>query len=440
MPNVGLCVYEKDADSGGIGFENRCPGCACDVSSATFEPNKEWYKEWSTFYASAPEIHRYWKQMVCKYDCMKYIKLMRDISEAVWNEQTSRWHSHICEKVRDVDSGSTYSDQCDPNIPGLHGFKGKLLHNASWDESYDYRVISVIRSGSSDIQIVPATLPRVAHLDHYIRDIELELQSVHGTTIIDTPEQAEAEEVFLKNLRRRLSRRPELLGSLVPPFPPACRRLTPGPGYLEALTEDNVNIISSNIVQVDANGIVTADRTHHPTDVIVIGCEGVTLAGHWEKTPEAYISIMVDGFPNYFISLGPNAALGEGNQLPLIDQTIDCFTFCIQKTQRDNIQAIIVNKEAVNRFPQHCGQYFSQPVFRQKRRRWYRAEDGRNTDPGIGSSLHSLKVLAYPRWEDFMYEYTEDEKNEAIQVGYLDDDHIDFPWHLLSPASVDVGA
>lgn len=47
-----------------------------------------------------------------------------------------------------------YRDDCDilvqatgalnnwkwPNIPGLHDFKGKLLHSATWDEEYDYTV------------------------------------------------------------------------------------------------------------------------------------------------------------------------------------------------------------------------------------------------------------------------------------------------------------
>lgn len=47
-----------------------------------------------------------------------------------------------------------YKDDCDiliqatgalnnwkwPSIPGLHSFKGKLLHSATWDEDYDYTV------------------------------------------------------------------------------------------------------------------------------------------------------------------------------------------------------------------------------------------------------------------------------------------------------------
>ena len=51
-----------------------------------------------------------------------------------------------------------------------------------------------------------------------------------------------------------------------------------------------------------------------------------------------------------------------------------------------------------------------------------------------------MKVFANPRWEDFDYEYvndnptgwfgdgwTENEKNDTINVNYLDDDQIDFP-------------
>ena len=58
----------------------------------------------------------------------------------------------------------------------------------------------------------------------------------------------------------------------------------------------------------------------------------------------------------------------------------------------------------------------------------------------IGSSLHAMKVLTHPRWEDFEYEYTNgnltgwigngwtmDEKNKTVNVNYLNHDQIDFP-------------
>lgn len=48
-----------------------------------------------------------------------------------------------------------------PEIPGLHDFQGKLLHSASWDDSYNFndKNVIVIGSGSSAIQIVPQLQP-----------------------------------------------------------------------------------------------------------------------------------------------------------------------------------------------------------------------------------------------------------------------------------------
>lgn len=195
-------------------------------------------------------------------------------------------------------------------------------------------------------------------------------------------------------MKRRLSRKPEILDDLLPSFPPVCRRLTPGPGYLEALTDEKVDLITSKIVTVDATGILTEDGKHRPIDVLVcatgfdttftprfpvIGRNGVSLADRWKDTPETYLSIATDGFPNYFISLGPNAALGEGNLLLLIEKSLDYFTECVKKMQRDNIRSMTVQRGAVERFTRHCDQYFSQTVFSMKCRSWYKGgtEDGR---------------------------------------------------------------
>ncbi|KAL2827505.1 hypothetical protein BJY01DRAFT_241134 [Aspergillus pseudoustus] len=497
---LDLCVYEKNADIGGTWLENRYPGCACDIPAhtyqATFEPNKEW----STFYAAAPEIHKYWKRVSDKYGCEKHIKFKHQVVGATWNATQCKWNL----QVKRSDSGEIIEDTCDvvvsasgalnewkwPSIPGLHDFKGKLLHSACWDESYDYsgKRVAVIGNGSSGIQIVPGMLPKVTHLDHYIRgktwlaptfareqidkrnselencEIEKELQSAHSATLVGTPEQIGTKAFFTENMKRRLQRKPELADDLMPAFPPICRRLTPGPGYLEALTDDKVDVISSPIVKIVEDGVVTADGKHHPTDVVVCatgfdttftprfpitGENGLSLAKRWEETPENYLSLAVDGFPNYFICLGPNAALGEGNLLLLIEKEIDYVTFCLQKMQRDNIRAMRVRKEAVKRFRRHCDQYFSRTVFSLECRSWYKGGslNGRITALWPGSSLHAMKALAHPRWEDYTYEYVndnpngwigdgwaEDELNKIINVDYLDDDQVDFPTAVIAKA------
>jgi cation diffusion facilitator CzcD-associated flavoprotein CzcO len=101
---------------------------------------------------------------------------------------------------------------------------------------------------------------------------------------------------------------------LLPDFPPLCKRLTPGPGYLEALTSDTVNVIPTPISHIDEAGITT-DGKHRAVDVIICatgfdvsfqgrfpiyGRNGVNLQERYRIRPETYLSLCVDGFPNFF--------------------------------------------------------------------------------------------------------------------------------------------
>ena len=48
-------------------------------------------------------------------------------------------------------------------------FRGKLIHSARWDDEYDFqgKVIGVIGSGSSAIQIVPQLQPSQSQLSRF---------------------------------------------------------------------------------------------------------------------------------------------------------------------------------------------------------------------------------------------------------------------------------
>jgi hypothetical protein len=246
---------------------------------------------------------------------------------------------------------------------------------------------------------------------------------------------------------------------------------------LEALTDAKVDVVSNEIDKVVADGIITKDGTHRRVDAIIcatgfdtsfsprfpiIGKNRVTLAEQWSTTPETYLAVATDNFPNYFISLGPNAALGTGNLLLLIENELEYVTKCVAKIQRDNIRSMVPRREAVSQFTRYCDSYFEGTVFTLDCRSWYKGgtSDGRVSAlwPGKsgsslllvrwltsltlppGSSLHAMKSFAHPRWEDFEYEYIQDnpfgwigngwtrnEKENNVNVDYLDLDQIDFP-------------
>lgn len=73
-------------------------------------------------------------------------------------------------------------------------------------------------------------------------------------------------DIFMK---QKLERKPEIYESLIPSFPPGCRRLTPGPGYLEALVENNVTFIGTGIQNVTENGIIDNKGEFHEVDAII---------------------------------------------------------------------------------------------------------------------------------------------------------------------------
>lgn len=108
----------------------------------------------------------------------------------------------------------------------------------------------------------------------------------------------------------------EIAAWLIPKFPVGCRRLTPGPGFLEALVQDNVTTMWDNIDSVDETGILTKDGQHVDLDVIccatgfdttfrprfpLTGKHGIDLAQKWtDGEPECYFGTTVPDFPNYF--------------------------------------------------------------------------------------------------------------------------------------------
>jgi cation diffusion facilitator CzcD-associated flavoprotein CzcO len=82
-------------------------------------------------------------------------------------------------------------------------------------------------------------------------------------------EQMTMENNFRAHMVKMLGKRPEILKTLLPDFPPGCRRLVPGPGYLEAVVEDNVEWIPERIGRVTEEGIITKDGVEHKCDAII---------------------------------------------------------------------------------------------------------------------------------------------------------------------------
>jgi hypothetical protein len=259
--------------------------------------------------------------------------------------------------------------------------------------------------------------------------IESDGNAMHPFSLKGSAMSQAAREAFSQLMRSRLAKKPELVDLLVPDFAPGCRRLTPGPGFLEALTEDNVEVISSPIRAVLPSGVLLEDGRVVELDAIVcatgfnfagappfpvVGLDGKTLKDRFDPYPEAYMSVAVDGFPNFFSMLGPNSGVASGSLSKIIEATGDYITKCIRKVQKENIGAMHISPRATRDWLRYVDAYFPTTVFLDNCKTWYR-KNNRVVGLWPGSTLHALETLRSPRWEDYEYVYADgDDGGESL--------------------------
>ena len=185
LSNYELIIYEKNPVIGGTWYENRYPGCACDIPAHTyvfpFEPNPEW----SGYYSYSDEIDAYMHKCADKWGVHKFVQCNREVESAVWDEDRSKWVIEV-KKTDAEGKEQTFLEECDvlingagvvnkwkwPEIEGLFDFKGTLGHSANWDRNIDWagKKVAVIGTGSSSIQMVPQIAETASSLKVFMRN------------------------------------------------------------------------------------------------------------------------------------------------------------------------------------------------------------------------------------------------------------------------------
>ncbi|PQE28472.1 hypothetical protein CJF30_00008199 [Rutstroemia sp. NJR-2017a BBW] len=475
VPGIDLTIFEKNSDVGGTWFENVYPGVRCDIPSnvyqSTFEPNTQWSEE----YAQGAEIRKYWQDVARKYDVYKYLKLRHKTTSAIWNEDLAKWSLKEQFDVLITAIGRFNAWKL-PDYPGISDFKGHLRHSSNWDPNFDPtdKTVAVIGNGASGLQLVPSLQKVAKHLDHYARSKtwiagsfggegegrtlepkyfsqellksfedpdtyykfrkELESKFYHQFSALfkDTKDNKNLEDNFRKLMAERLQKKPELVEQIIPDFAPLCRRLTPGPGYLEALTEDNVSYITTPIERFTENGIITVDGTERKVDAVIcatganidmrppfpIVAYGHDLRDTWSSDPLTYLGLAAPSYPNLLFVSGPNAAGYSGTVPNQTETQVTYLAKLLRKVSQQNIKTFVPSHDATNDFIAYSDAFFPRTVWTDNCSSWSNGgrPGGRIHGHWPGSASHVNFVRKDPRWEDWEWTY----KNKAgNRFGYL---------------------
>lgn len=461
--------------------------------------------EFRCSYSRAPEILAYFKKVAADYGLLKYVRLSHRVVGATWSEEDQQWH---VKAQRGDDPADVIEDKAHmlvnasgvlnkwkwPAIKGRETFKGPMLHSAAWNDRIDLsgRRVAVIGGGSSAVQIVPNIQPVVNSLSCFIRStswvtagfgqryagkdganfnyteeqkevlrndpkkyltyrktIESELNSRFKFIINGSKEQADARAFAEKEMRRKLAAKPEIADIIVPTnFAVGCRRPTPGNGYLEALCEDNVTVVSQSIEEITEKGIRTADGVEHEFDVIVcatgfdvswrpryptIGRGGRSLSEEWKHIPSTYLSISVPHFPNYLIFNGPFGPYGHGSFLPITEVLSRHFMQMLEKMSMEHLASFAPTEQAVADFAEHRRTFLPRTAWTSPCRSWFKqgTVDG-EVMMWPGSRTHFFENMKAPRWEDYELKYTDRNRFYYLGNGFAarEMDGRDITWYL----------
>lgn len=302
-----------------------------------------------------------------KYDLVSKMRFNSTVERCEWKEARARWRMDVRDNKTGTVSyheckflfsgvGQLIQPRI-PDFPGAGTFRGDMFHAARWnhDVSVQGKNVVVVGNGCTANQIVPAivrdtkSLTQIVRSKHWILKPPL-LLNVHLMSFLFrripgllklmrlaiwlalenswrafyTTTRAAALRKSAEDTTRAYMK--ELAPAkyhdmLIPDFPIGCKRRIFNPGYLESLNEDNLTLTESPVLEIVPEGVRTKDgvieadvialATGYITNsllprVAVVGKNGESAEEHWKKTngTGAYNTVLLSGFPNFFMILG----------------------------------------------------------------------------------------------------------------------------------------
>ena len=183
-------IYEKQPDVGGTWLRNTYPGLHCDVPSHlyayTIAPNPDW----STKYASQPEIQAYIRGCAERHDILRHIRFNADMVTARYDSTGGVWN------LEDATGASAQhrlliaatGRLTEPNIPDIKGldmFAGPTWHSGAWRDDVDLagKRVAVVGTAASAVQVVPEVARRAPEVVVFQRSPNWVMPRTHGAVL-----------------------------------------------------------------------------------------------------------------------------------------------------------------------------------------------------------------------------------------------------------------
>ena len=456
-----VTLIEKNPRVGGTWFQNRYPGCACDVAVSLYQFSFAPSLDWTRLYPQQEELLAYAEGLVERFGLEPHLE--EEARSARWNADTAQWDVVTDKGAYSADILVCALGQLDrpnwPDIPGLGDFEGQVVHSAAWDPEVEWegKRVGVVGAAASAIQLIPELAKTASELTVYQRsanwirprgdraipeaerrlrrtdpDMAMSLAMRARQHLYDesdhflwqafswTPEGREAYlNEALDNLHAHIPPG-ELRDALTPDYPIGCKRILVSDDFYPTLMRDNVSLETSGIARVRADGVEAKDGTQRAHDLLVLatgfkttgwgwsveveGEKGQSLTALWAKRPEAYKGVSVAGFPNLFVLYGPNTNLGHHSITFMIEQQVGYILRTLEQLEAEGRRAVAPTQSAQDAFNAALQKDLSRTVWADAScSSWYKTADGRITQNWSSHTRDYAKLLGRFEAEDHVF-------------------------------------
>jgi cation diffusion facilitator CzcD-associated flavoprotein CzcO len=449
-------IVDRQADVGGVWCANTYPGAACDVPSEIYSYSFALKPDWSRRFGTQPEIQTYLREVVADHGLEPHLRLGREAVGSTWDEDAAVWRIELDEGEQLtaevlVCATGQLSRPSIPDLPGRDSFAGAQFHSAQWhhDAELAGKRVAVVGGGASAIQVVPAIAAAAAHVtvvqrspmwivpkyDWPQRRVERALMHLPGMTRArhlfmwwkfesfapliwrrSDPVRRLVEMRLRRLIRRKVGRK--LAAKITPNYPFGCNRVLLSSHWYPTLARDDVDVVASGVTAVTPSGLVAADGRVVDADVIVwctgftpteyiapmevVGRDGVSLREQWAEGPEAYLGITTPGFPNLFMSYGPNTGSLTNTIIFLLERQAAYIRRAVAHLDGRG-GWMDVRRDVHDRFNESLQERLGRTVFTAGCPGWYTTEAGKVTTVWPGSHVAYARATAGFDPEDFAW-------------------------------------
>ena len=398
-------IVERGSEVGGTWRDNTYPGAACDIRSDLYSFSFAPRHDWKHRYGRQAEILDYLRSTADRFGIRPRIRFDTELLEATWDAVAAFWRLHtstgeLTASVL-VSAAGPLIDPVWPQIPGLKQFEGVRFHSSRWRHDLDLAGlrVAVIGTGASAIQFVPELQKTVGSLTVFQRtpawivprgDAPTTARRVRLFQRFPMLQRASrawsfrlAEtrfagfrskaigglmQSFARGYLRRQVADPQLRAKLTPDYRIGCKRILISSDFYRAVTRSNVELVTESITSIDGREVVTAGGARREFDVLiggtgfnateppiarlVRGVGGFTLSEAWAPHMEALHGTTVAGFPNLFLLVGPNSALGHNSIIYIIEAQVDYVLKALDAMAASCAVFVVPTAEAQRRYNQ----------------------------------------------------------------------------------------